>query len=137
VTKLEVFPRQRVMAPSEQQQLAVIRGGGVSIGLVQRADGTWWLQSSLGTNTLAAPLASQGPTRGAFTHMVLDVTYLVNQVNATLTYRRADGNSDSINANGAAITLQSSVSFIAGMAASTSTTTAVDAYYDDVITTLQ
>ncbi|HEY2370803.1 MAG TPA: hypothetical protein VGH87_30630, partial [Polyangiaceae bacterium] len=52
-----------------------IRMNALSIGLVQRTDGSWWLQSTLGTNTLVSQLAQQGPVRGAFTHMVLDVMY--------------------------------------------------------------
>jgi len=116
----------------------VIRGGGVSIGLAQRADGTWWLQSSLGTNTLASPLAQGGPIRGSFTHMFLDVTYSASSVSASLQYKRADNNNDdAVQANAAAISLQTSVSYIVGLAAATSTQNALDAYYDDVITTMQ
>ncbi len=115
-----------------------IRTNALSIGLVQRSDGTWWLQSSLGTSTLTSELAQQGPVRGAFTRMVLDVIYQPSAVTATLSYRRADNNNlDLLNANGSAISLGSSVSFLVGTAATTQTGNDLDAYYDDVVTALQ
>ena len=69
--------------------------------------------------------------------MVLDVTYQTSQVSATLTYRRADDNSDTIDANSAAISVGSTVSFLVGMNATTQTSSALDAYYDNVLTVLQ
>jgi hypothetical protein len=110
----------------------------LSIGLVQRADGTWWLQSSLGTNTLTATLASAGPVRGAFTHMQLDVAYTTSGVAATLAYRRGDNNnSDTITANGSAIAIPTQLTFVVGLEAASQTTSGIDAYYDDVLTLSQ
>ena len=88
--------------------------------------------------SLHAHLAQGGPVRGKFTHMVLDVTYSGSSTSASLQYQRADNNNnDAVQANAAAINLSTSLSFIVGLAASTQTQNALDAYYDDVVATLQ
>ncbi|HEY2370700.1 MAG TPA: hypothetical protein VGH87_30105, partial [Polyangiaceae bacterium] len=58
-----------------------------------------------------------------------------SSVTATLSYHRADDDStDQINANGSAVSVGSSVSFLVGTDATTQTANDLDAYYDDVVT---
>ena len=132
VLTLDVF--LPVNDPGGPMYYFALRGGGVSVGLFERPDGTFWLQSTQTQNTLAVPLASQGPVRGKFTPMTLDVTYEPNQLSAALTYRRGDDNSEQqINGNGNVVQLSGTVTFAVGMYATSTTTTAVDAYYDDIL----